>query len=645
MAAMGYSLMVDASAIPAAGKRSLIKVEAHQGGVKKKSIFSSEARSAVKTRARPGMEDVKIECDVLVAGGGLAGVSAAIAAARQGAKTVLVQNRSRLGGCSSSEIRVHPLGVNAEKTGFREGGILEELKLDNAVYNPDMSWSMWDTLLYDKCVSEKNLTLLLDTTIYSADVSYGSISCAYARCDTSLINYEIEAKVFIDCTGDARLGIESGAEIMSSREGSAVWNEPLADTFPKGQFLGCSVLFNSVDVGHECPYKAPAWALKITEEDLKFRDPRPYGFKSGYWFISYGGELDPVKDTEAIRKHLLAILLGVWDYIKNSGKYPETKNLCLDFIGMVPGRRDSYRIKGFDTFTQHDIDGKWSERPDQIALAGWKMEDQPSKGFAAKNLPPAVYGGKTDFYNLPLSAMYSKDVANLMMAGRNMNTSHLAFTSTRVMNTGATSGQAAGTAAAMCAKFGIAPAELAKDAKKFARLQQELVRAGCIILGVENKDSRDLARSANAKASVCEKGSSPSNVIAGLNYDFKGEQKNRWQAPISKRPTLSLEWSKSVDVSKVRLNLDCGSRILTQSVSIDILEKMRLSAQPETLKDFNILAIDEDGKKSLLAQVRGNWQKMVEVKFSRRKVKKLILECLATNGSDMASIFEMRVEK
>ncbi len=641
-ASWGCSLVVDAAGIAAASNNAGVKARVPRA--EKKSVSLSGAKPARLTYARPGMDGEKIFCDVLVAGGGLSGVCAALSAARKGAKTVLVQSRSRLGGCSSSEIRVHPLGVDPEKTGFREGGIIEELKLENAVNNPDMLWDAWDMLLYDKCVSQKNLTLLLDTTLYEARVSRGKITSIRARCDYALKFYEIGAKIFIDCTGDARLGIESGAEIMGSREGSSAWGEPLADTFPRGQFLGCSVLFNTRDVGHPSPYKAPSWALKIGEDDLKFRDPRKYGFKSGYWFVSYGGELDPVKDTEVIRRHLLSILLGVWDYIKNSGKYPETKNLAVDFIGMIPGRRDSYRIKGFDTFTQFDIDGKWRERPDQISLGGWKMEDQPSKGFYAKDLPPAVYGGSTDMYNLPFSAMFSKDVSNLMMAGRIMNTSHLAFTSTRVMNTGAAAGQAAGTAAAMCANFGITPLELRNDAEKFSGLQQELIRDGCIILGVKNEDARDLALKARVYASSCSRGSSARNVLGGLNYDIKGSFENRWTAPISKKPVLTLEWDSPVEISRVRLNLDCGNRLLTQSMSEDVLRRMKISAQPETLRDFNLVAVSKTGLKKTLARVRGNYQKMVEVVFPRQRVNSVGVECLATNGSKFASIFEIRAE-
>src|SRR4051794_14870900 len=117
----------------------------------------------------PNMVVVPLDCDVLVAGGGLAGVCAAVAAARNGARVVLVQDRSRLGGNSSSEVKMHVVGANTHKArpGWREGGLLEEIRLDDAANNPQRSWELWDLLLYDKVMSEPNITLLLDTTLYS----------------------------------------------------------------------------------------------------------------------------------------------------------------------------------------------------------------------------------------------------------------------------------------------------------------------------------------------------------------------------------------------------------------------------------------------------------------------------------------------
>ena len=176
------------------------------------------------------MREVRLEADVLVAGGGLAGVCAAIAAARHGARVVLVQDRSRLGGNSSSEVKMHVVGANQHtaRPGWRESGLIEELRLADAVNNPQRCWELWDLLLYDKVVSEPNITLLLETTVFSANVKDGRITEVAARCDKSEHLYRIRAGIFCDCTGDSRLGLEAGAEMRTGREARAEFGESLA---------------------------------------------------------------------------------------------------------------------------------------------------------------------------------------------------------------------------------------------------------------------------------------------------------------------------------------------------------------------------------------------------------------------------------
>src|SRR5690349_19587010 len=143
------------------------------------------------------MREVVLDCDVLVAGGGLAGVCAAISAARHGARVVLVQDRSRLGGNSSSEVKMHVVGANQHngRPGWRESGLIEELRLADAANNHHRSWELWDLLLYDKVVSEPNITLLLETAVYAATVKDSRIVEVMARCDKSEHLYRIRPKI------------------------------------------------------------------------------------------------------------------------------------------------------------------------------------------------------------------------------------------------------------------------------------------------------------------------------------------------------------------------------------------------------------------------------------------------------------------
>ncbi|HZO56113.1 MAG TPA: FAD-dependent oxidoreductase, partial [Bryobacteraceae bacterium] len=213
---------------------------------------------------------VDLETDLLVAGGGLAGVLAAVSAARQGAKVVLVQDRSRLGGNSSSEVKMHVVGANHHKSrpGWREGGLLEEFRLDDAVNNPHRCWEMWDLLLYDKVVSEPNITLLLESVLYRTTVKNRKITEALVRSDKSEHLYRIKAKLFADCTGDCRLGLEAGAELRSGREARSEFDEPLAPEKADQETLGSSILFTSRVYPRRVPFTPPKWARKVKKEHL-----------------------------------------------------------------------------------------------------------------------------------------------------------------------------------------------------------------------------------------------------------------------------------------------------------------------------------------------------------------------------------------
>ncbi len=590
------------------------------------------------------MKRSDIKCDLLVAGGGLAGISAALSAARKGKKVVLVQDRSRLGGNSSSEIRMHPLGVNPERVGWREGGIIEELKLENAAHNPQLAWEMWDFILYDKCVSEPNLTLILDATLFKTETDGDKITAAWVRSDTTLQGYRIEADLYVDATGDCRLGMESGAEIMTGRDGVDAYGESLADFDEVGTRQGSTLMITSRLHDKPMPFVPPSWAKKITPEQMKFRSIKGDGLSYGYWWIELGGVYDAIRDNEMLRFELLSIVMGVWDYIKNSGKYEGVENRALETIGMVPGRRDTNRIRGEHLMTQHDIEGKWKDFDDSVAVGGWSMDDHPAKGFYASDRHPCRQKGHVPCYNIPFSSLYSNKVKNLMMAGRNISCSHVAFSSTRVMSTCAAVGQAVGTAAAICLDDKITPAQLRANPEKVKQLQQTLLRDDQTILGIKNTDPADLARSAKVTASESIADSAPENVISGITIDLPKQNKNRWVASAASKPWIKLEWSSPQKFSQVRFIFEPGNTALSQTGSDYLLKTMIRGPQPKIVREYQVTAVLEDGSEKVLADVKNNYQKLVVNKFDPVLAKALKVQVSATNGDPNVIIKEIRVE-
>ncbi|MCU0246376.1 MAG: FAD-dependent oxidoreductase, partial [Bryobacter sp.] len=520
----GYSLIVQADQLPPA-QGPLPSVEEIRRQMDRLSPPASARRRSTQ---EPNLPVVDLAADFVVAGGGLAGVAAAIAAARHGAKVILLNDRSVLGGNSSSDVKMHVCGSHAIP-GWRETGLMEELRIEDAVRNPQRSFEMWDLLLYDKVISERNITLLLDTTLYGARTANGRITEVMARCDRAEALYRIQGKYFCDATGDCRLGLEAGAEMRQGRES-------------RGEFGD-----------------APHWARKITKEQLKFRRITEWDY--GYWWIAWGGNRDIIRDHERIRFELLSIVLGVWDYIKNSGEHPESEYWALEWVGMLPGKRESRRMVGDHILTQQDCER--GDIEDAVAIGGWPFDDHPPEGFDRPDLPPNKAVRFMQPYNIPLRSLYSRNVANLFLAGRNMSCTHVAFSSTRVMATLGAAGQAVGAAAAMCAAQNVTPRELAGDRQKLAALQQRLLRDDQTIMKRVNEDPLDLARTARVSASAEEPGAPARNVIDGHLRDHyrdgKRTEVHQWSAPLTGEGAwIELTWDRPQRIRHVQITFDTG---------------------------------------------------------------------------------------
>ena len=301
-ATAGYTVLVRADGLAAAPAGSPSRQEIP----KTFDNIAPPAPAAARFAGEPHMTLVDLACDVFVAGGGMSGVCAAVAAARHGAKVILAQDRSRLGGNASSEVKMHIVGADCsgKRLGWREGGLIEELRLDDAANNPQRSFELWDLLLYDKVQSEPNLTLLLDAPLFAAETKDGEIQRVMVRCDKTEHLYRIRAKLYLDCTGDSRLALEAGAEMRWGREAKSEFNESLALETADRQTLGSSILFTARDYGKPMPFTPPKWARKVTKEQLQFRPVKSWEY--GYWWIEWGGQLDTIRDNERIRFELLA---------------------------------------------------------------------------------------------------------------------------------------------------------------------------------------------------------------------------------------------------------------------------------------------------------------------------------------------------
>lgn len=279
---------------------------------------------------------------------------------------------------------------------------------------------------------------------------------------------------------------------------------------------------------------------------------------------------------------------------------------------MIPGKRESRRIVGDYIMTQVDLEGAWTRFDDGVAIGGWGMDDHPPEGFDAPNKRPYRSIKMDEPYNIALGSLYSRNIRNLMMAGRNISCSHVAFSSTRVMATCSAMGQAVGTAAAQCARMGLLPRTLRENKQHLQRLQQALVRDDQSIRKLTNTDPRDRARQAVVTASASLHGTQPARVVNGVTRDMPRQWQNRWAGSLAAGPaTLTLNWDTAQTLGQVQLTFDTGfHRELTLSASNGISKRIVRAPQPETVRDYTLEVQGRDGSWVEVARVKGNYQRL-----------------------------------
>ena len=533
---------------------------------------------------------VIVTSDFVIVGGGMAGVCAAISAAREGVSVTLIQDRPVLGGNASSEVRLWILGATSHMGNnnrwAREGGIIDEILVENMYRNKEGNTLILDTILLEKVLNEKNITLLLNTSVYEVSKSNSTtISGVSAFCSQNSTTYKIKGSLFCDTSGDGIVGFQAGAAFRMGAETIEEFGEKFAPDVAYGELLGHTIYFYSKDAGKPIKYVAPEFALKDITKIPRYKDISASSQGCRLWWLEYGGRKDTVHESEDIKMELWKVVYGVWDYIKNSGNFPDAENLTLEWVGTIPGKRESRRFEGLYMMKQQDIIEQRLFN-DAVAFGGWAVDLHPADGVYDSKPGCTQYHSK-GIYQIPLRSLISKNITNLFIGGRIMSATHVAFGTTRVMATTAHSGQSIGYGAAQCIKNKLLPKDLIED-KEIAQLQQTLNLNGQSIPEIPINQEGNLVRNATitTSSSLCLDGFSGDNGWCTLKTGVA--QLLPLQAGINYKYSFYLASKKNTSI-QVQLRVCKNTGYYTPDVILKNIEIQLLEGEQEVSFSFDTI--------------------------------------------------------
>jgi hypothetical protein len=420
---------------------------------------------------------VESEFDLVIVGGGMAGTCAAISAARLGVKVALIQNRPVLGGNNSSEVRVH-LGARIMLEPYPAlGNLVNEIGPEKGGNAQPKDYYEDDKKL-KAVLNEPNISLFLNYHANQVETKDGNIVKVYAENLETGQRQAFSAPLFADCTGDGTIGYLAGAEYMTGRESRDKFNEPTAPEVADNLTMGISVQWFSEKTDHFVAFPDIDWGLPWDDE-------KAFAITRGDWDWETGMGKDMIRETEFIRDYGLVVVYSNWSYLKNHYSDKEKfANEKLKWVAYIGGKRESRRLVGDYILTENDLINQ-NFLPDGTAPTTWTIDlhypdEENLEKFDGEAFRSIAKHTKIYPYPIPFRCLYSKNVNNLMMGGRDISVSHVALGTVRLMRTGGMMGEVVGMAASVCKENNAMPRDVYE--KYFSELEKLMLK------GVGNSD-------------------------------------------------------------------------------------------------------------------------------------------------------------
>ena len=402
----------------------------------------------------PAIPAVQQQYDLVVVGGGIAGMCAAASASRLGCKVALINDRPVLGGNNSAEVRVH-LGGHIE-VGPNKGLGRMIREFGHSRKGNAQPEDYYEDEKKDKFIAtEKNVTLFANYRAVSVKMNGDRIESIVIKHIETGEEQCLRAPLFSDCTGDGTIGYLAGAHYRMGREARSEFGEKLAPEIADKMTMGASVQWYSVDKMKKVSFPEFSYGVGFNEGNCE-------KVTRGEWKWETGMNLDQVNDAERIRDYGLQVVYSNWSFLKNHLKDNDKyKNRALGWVAYVAGKRESRRLLGDYILKQDDID-KNVFHEDASFTATWSIDLHFPDPDNTKKFPNAEFKAATNHiyiypYAVPYRCLYSRNVENLFMAGRNISVTHVALGTVRVMRTTGMMGEVVGIAASLCKKYRTSP--------------------------------------------------------------------------------------------------------------------------------------------------------------------------------------------